>query len=165
MNSIDSLSAEDYRRILNSLDSVQRWQWDSEFTSQRLTEVPSAAVDEVVEGRFQHSATSGKLYFLMPDLGEPPGSIRCLLEQPFDTDIPAGSMFLNVLNTAFGRLISDYNQPYISAVSDPNTVLSVSVPVEYSEKRVGVAGEVAADISEEVADLYLGVNKSVRQEK
>jgi hypothetical protein len=161
MSSIDNLSEEDYRCLVNTLSSLPRWQWDTSFTSTQLCDVGSIAVDRVAEGRFQHSETCGVLYFLMPDLGDPPKSMRCLLEQPFDPSIPSDSEFLNDVSIATDRLVPEHQNPYISAGKDPNTVLCISVPVDYALSQVGDAGRIAADVSEGVADIYQEVYNSL----
>lgn len=163
MNEIEQLTESDYHRLIVALSEVRCWQWDDSFSSMCLSDLASAAMDDVVEGRFKHSRTSGVLYFLMPDLAEPPGSIRCLLEQPFDSDISPGSAFLNEVGAATGDLVPAHSNPYISVVSDPHTVLKISVPAEYSLTQVSDAAEAAADVSEDVADLYKEIENSVAE--
>jgi hypothetical protein len=163
MVEIEHLTEQDYYRLIDALSGVRRWQWDNSFSSMHLSDLASAAMDDVVEGRFKHSRTSGVLYFLMPDLAEPPGSIRCLLEQPFDSDISLDSTFLNEIGAATGDLVPAQSNPYISVVSDPHTVLKISVPAKYSPTQVSDAAEVAADVSEDVADLYKEIENSVAE--
>ena len=152
----DKYGSEYFEKTINTV--AEHPDWSLSDPEESVAEISKEASDfhGNEELMFDHEDTEGYLRLQVPNTYSPVTAVGGTLSQPLDgtqrTDPYEGS-FGETVQEAYQSVVDEHENEYLTMDSDPVSVLSVSVPLDYDQGTFREALTVASDVSQEIQNL------------
>lgn len=150
----------DFEAVLAPFEDAEEW------TRRNISGRPAAAITTataqegaVGERFYTHRTTEASLSLQVPDYGTPPGLLTAFLDHPLDPCLAracdaSGDAFSARLCRAHHAIAAAHATAYITPVADPELILRVHIPPDYSEHVLCETIEALDTITVAIKELH-----------